>query len=365
MKLSEDQQRIVATTYEIFRGSGRWPSVAAIDRFADSQWELDAFPVIKSLPSSAAWIDRLHLREDQQIKLRLAAIATCADSSADLELFMRALRWLVERERAFWPSTPHAAEQLRVKSEQFAADMSAEGLELDAVALNKVYELCSIEGISSGGSLDIEGESGRWEINLTRAIRPYRRAQTLADYFAIRTRLDSPAEQQAHQAVAIPVIPGTEAPATIPLSPAPAEEPYVFIAMPFDEDWSNAVHACIARACEELRAEGVALRWQRADQIARPGRITEQIIDAITSADAVIADISGLNPNVIYELGYAHASGATLLLLSQDPGASPFDLRDLRQIRYRPERPEECLEELSLQLRAALATGRRALAGGQ
>jgi hypothetical protein len=351
LELSKDQQRIVAATYEVFRGSGRWPSVAAIDRFADTQWELDAFPILESLPPSVAWIDRMHLREDQQVKLRLAAISTCVDSAVDLGLFMQALHWLVEHERAFWPSSPHTAEQLRVSSEQFVADMSAEGLDLDTVALRKVYELCSIEGITSGGSFDVEGESGRWEINLTRAIRPYRRAQTLADYFAIRERLDKSGEE-AHQAVAVPLLPSAEAaPAPVP---ATAEEPYVFIAMPFDEHWSDAVHACIAHACEELRAEGIALQWQRADQISRPGRITEQIIDAITAADAVIADISGLNPNVIYELGYAHASGATLLLLSQDPGASPFDLRDLRQIHYLPEKPEECLPQLSLQLRAAL-----------
>jgi hypothetical protein len=357
VELSEDQQRIVEATYEIFRGSGRWPSVAAIDRFADSHWELDAFPVIESLPPSVAWIDRLHLREDQQIQLRLAAIATCPESSADLELFMRALHWLAECERTFWPSSPHAAEQPRASSEQFVADMSAEGLELDAVALRKTYELCSIEGVGSGGSFDIEGESGRWEINLTRAIRPYRRAQTLADYFEIRERLDNAAEE-AHQPVAVPFMSDTEAaPTTVQLAPAATGESYVFIAMPFDEHWSDAVHACIDQACKELRADGIALRWQRADQIARPGRITEQVIDAIAAADAVVADISGLNPNVIYELGYAHASGATLLLLSQDPGASPFDLRDLRQIRYWPERPEECLNELGLQLRSALDRG--------
>ncbi|HET7445397.1 MAG TPA: hypothetical protein VFJ57_12130 [Solirubrobacterales bacterium] len=352
MDLSKDQQRIVAATYEIFRNSGRWPSVEAIDRFADNHWELDAYPVIKSLPPSVAWIDRLHLRGDQPIKLRVAAIATCANSSADLKLFERALRWLVEHERAFWPSSPHAAEQLRVSSDQFVADMSAEGLEVDVAALRKVYELASIEGLSSGGSFDIDGESGRWEISLTRAIRPYRRVQTLDDYLAIRERIDGAAAEEAREAAAIPFPPAAEAPASGPF--VPVEEPYVFIAMPFAERWSDAVHACIAKACEELQAEGIVLRWQRADQISRPGRITEQIIDAITAADAVIADISGLNPNVIYELGYAHASGATLLLLSQNPGASPFDLRDLRQIRYRPERPEECLPELSRQLRAAL-----------
>ena len=33
----------------------------------------------------------------------------------------------------------------------------------------------------------------------------------------------------------------------------------------------------ISRACESLDAEGLTLHWQRADEIARPGKITEQL----------------------------------------------------------------------------------------
>jgi hypothetical protein len=68
----------------------------------------------------------------------------------------------------------------------------------------------------------------------------------------------------------------------------------------------------------------------------------------------MIADIGGLNANVVYELGYAHASGATLILLSQSPGTSPFDLRDMRQIRYGVDDPAGCGEELGRHLGAAL-----------
>ena len=68
----------------------------------------------------------------------------------------------------------------------------------------------------------------------------------------------------------------------------------------------------------------------------------------------MVADLSGLNANVIDELGFAHANSTPVVLLSQDPEASPFDLRDMRQIRYSVERLDDCLAQLILQLRAAL-----------
>lgn len=131
---------------------------------------------------------------------------------------------------------------------------------------------------------------------------------------------------------------------------------FVFIAMPFSAPWSDALHACIESACASVNADGLPLRWQRADQIERPGRITEQILDALAVADVVIADITGLNANVVYELGYADASHTPLIILSQEPAASPFDLKDLRQIPYSPEDPDAVRQPLTAYLRAALGS---------
>lgn len=124
--------------------------------------------------------------------------------------------------------------------------------------------------------------------------------------------------------------------------------------MPFGAEWSAAVHEVIERACERVHVGGIPLHWQRADQIERPGRITDQILDALTAAEVVIADISDLNANVIYELGYAEANRTPLILLSQDPAASPFDLEDLRQISYTPEAVDALEGPLVRHLRAAL-----------
>ncbi len=52
------------------------------------------------------------------------------------------------------------------------------------------------------------------------------------------------------------------------------------------------------------------------------------------SPDLVIADLSGQNPNVFYEVGIAHTLGKPVLLLSQSIEDVPFDLRHRRVLPY-------------------------------
>lgn len=108
MELTQDQRLIVQATYDIFRESGRWPSVDAVDRLADDRWEIDAFAVLRTLAGEIALIDARHLREDQEVKLRVGAIARCENSQSDLELFVHAVRWLAEKERSFHPASPRS-----------------------------------------------------------------------------------------------------------------------------------------------------------------------------------------------------------------------------------------------------------------
>jgi nucleoside 2-deoxyribosyltransferase len=125
--------------------------------------------------------------------------------------------------------------------------------------------------------------------------------------------------------------------------------------MPFGPAWSGTVYAMIRRA-----AGGVGLSPEplvhRADEINRPGRITDQIVQAINEAEVIVADISGLNPNVMWELGYAHAMGKPVVLMNQDVHASPFDIRDYRQVIYSSSPTDADEELLARSLRAALET---------
>ena len=58
------------------------------------------------------------------------------------------------------------------------------------------------------------------------------------------------------------------------------------------------------------------------------------IWSAINAARIIVADCTGRNPNVMYEIGLAHAIGKYTILLAQSIRDVPFDLRHLRYIIY-------------------------------
>jgi hypothetical protein len=78
----------------------------------------------------------------------------------------------------------------------------------------------------------------------------------------------------------------------------------------------------------------VRIECHRADKTERSGEIITHIIDQLVTADIVIADLSGQNPNVFYELGVRHAVHNNTILIAQNIKDIPFDLRHLRTIQY-------------------------------
>lgn len=72
----------------------------------------------------------------------------------------------------------------------------------------------------------------------------------------------------------------------------------------------------------------------KADDIYRPGSILSQVWSQIRTAEVLVADVSGLNPNVIFELGLCHGMHRCPILLVRDPAELPFNLRSLRYIVY-------------------------------
>ena len=55
---------------------------------------------------------------------------------------------------------------------------------------------------------------------------------------------------------------------------------------------------------------------------------------SICNSRLVIADCTGRNANVFYEIGLAHSVGTPVLLITQSPDDIPFDLRSIRYISY-------------------------------
>jgi hypothetical protein len=70
----------------------------------------------------------------------------------------------------------------------------------------------------------------------------------------------------------------------------------------------------------------------RADQISEPGIITTQIIQHIIEDPLVMADLTGKNPNVFYELAIRHALRKPYIQLIQKGERIPFDIAAIRTI---------------------------------
>jgi|GEM_PF-6045000 len=81
-------------------------------------------------------------------------------------------------------------------------------------------------------------------------------------------------------------------------------------------------------------AKRVGLSIGRADDFFSNGSIMADIWSAIHAADIILADCTGRNPNVFYEIGIAHTLGRDTILLTRSVDDIPFDLRHLRTIVY-------------------------------
>ena len=103
-----------------------------------------------------------------------------------------------------------------------------------------------------------------------------------------------------------------------------------FVAMPIREDLRNTFDVI------ESVAVYCGLKCVRADRIAQSHQITDDINRNIESARIVIADLSGNNPNVFYEVGLAHGRDKRVVLMVQNETVVPFDLRGVRYLRYDP-----------------------------
>ena len=105
--------------------------------------------------------------------------------------------------------------------------------------------------------------------------------------------------------------------------------------MPFDGRFAEIWK--IIRSTVE--SQDFNLECRRADDFSKPGYVMEDILRNIVRASIIIADLTGRNPNVFYELGIAYTvkESSQVILLSQDIKFIPFDLRHLRCLLYRED----------------------------
>jgi hypothetical protein len=99
--------------------------------------------------------------------------------------------------------------------------------------------------------------------------------------------------------------------------------------MPFDEAFEDVYKLGIKPACQAAGAY-----CERVDEQIFDERILDRIYNQIAKADLVVADMTDRNPNVFYEVGYAHALGKLTILLTKNADDIPFDLKHFPHIVY-------------------------------
>lgn len=104
-----------------------------------------------------------------------------------------------------------------------------------------------------------------------------------------------------------------------------------FVIMPFAEDFDD-VYGAIKQAVESAKMP--AGRCFRLDEARPAGRITDRLIGELQSATLCIADVTGVKPNVMWELGFVMALGKPAIVITQNLAELPFDIRDMQTIVY-------------------------------
>jgi hypothetical protein len=102
-----------------------------------------------------------------------------------------------------------------------------------------------------------------------------------------------------------------------------------FLAIPYRAEFEP-----IKRAVKKA-GKAAGYKCEVTGDLATPGNIMDQVWTGIRGADAVVADITGENANVYYEIGLAQALGKEIIILSQERQA-PFDIRAFRRVDYEP-----------------------------
>jgi nucleoside 2-deoxyribosyltransferase len=107
--------------------------------------------------------------------------------------------------------------------------------------------------------------------------------------------------------------------------------PQVFVIAPLNPEGRRVLDA-VQKAIEEAGFRVV----HYGDGMPPGAELTSSILDNIRQADFIIADVSRQNPNVLYEVGFAHALRKPTILLanSESEYSLPSDLIGLQYIIY-------------------------------
>lgn len=207
---------------------------------------------------------------------------------------------------------------------------------LRSVENNRLLALKEVTTLVQWGLAEVRQGSKIWRLDrlqaLTRfdlpddlSVRPAQRTAEIEQAFGVSLEVDS---------TAVLGVPKTQPPLDL------------FVVMPFAREMQPVFERI------QALAQGLGLSVKRGDDFFTPRPVMEDVWAALHVARMIVADCTGRNPNVFYEIGLAHAIGRHTILISRAIDDVPFDLRHLRVILYEPTSPG--LDNLAANLEKAI-----------
>ena len=105
--------------------------------------------------------------------------------------------------------------------------------------------------------------------------------------------------------------------------------PTAFVLMPFGGDFDSFYEKVLKPTLEE---QGFDVN--RADDFQNRRNILKDVMEGISNGDLIVADLTGRNANVFYELATAHSFKKPVLMITQSIDDVPFDLSNYRLLEY-------------------------------
>lgn len=129
----------------------------------------------------------------------------------------------------------------------------------------------------------------------------------------------------------------------------------IFVLIPFQPEFSDVYQAIQSASIKSEEYTNQSYILYRTDELQGVD-IHNDILGAISKSDLIIADTTGANANVLYELGFAEAMDKPVIIINQREYQAPFNIHDRRVLLYDRKRLHK---ELIPHLMDAITAGTR------
>lgn len=368
-KVTDSQRQVLDELRSTFLDTGDWPTHAYLEQALEDKGieldeELRGMPELTVYPDNRRMSGGVFFQEGDKIALMVRGLVACSEADREVEMLVATIKWAVAERRTV-RQQPHEVTQKSWRAADAIAAMAEAigGTNPPAYSAKLVLEVLRNEPTGDlprwGG---IPENFPNWQLDFPSSVKRFKDVQTIDDYLKETEPKPPPVFQMRTRTPLWP-----QATLEVPTDDHPifgratqrTDTFDCFVLMPLREPFQTVYETAVLPVAEEL---GVSCG--HAMGILGPGRIMNDIYSAITFAEVVIAELTGGNRNVFYELGIAHEQRKQVVLLSQREEDVPFDVRDLRVVFYDWTDPERSAASLISRLRPNFEAALRAAREG-